>query len=68
MYLSLLVPIMETLFLHILHRDALVPLASALEQEGFEPQLVKLTVQLEAGEDRMPLAPLHSLVKLKELC
>ena len=55
---------MEPLFLEVLLGDALVPLASAREQEGLEPKLANLIVQLQAGGDRTRLAPLHPPVEL----
>lgn len=59
-----LVPIMEPLFLEVVHRDALVPLAPAREQKDLESQLANLLVQLQAGGDRRRLSPLHPLVEL----
>jgi hypothetical protein len=59
-----LFPVMEPLFVEVVHRDASVPLASAREQEGLEPQLANLIVQLQARGDGGRLAPLHPLVKL----
>jgi len=55
---------MEPLLVEVLHRDASVALASAREEEGLEPQLANLIVQLQAGRDGSRLAPLHPLVKL----
>ena len=60
-----LVPVVEPLFVEVVHRDATVPLASAREQDGLESELENLHVQLQAGGDRRRLPPLHPLVKLE---
>lgn len=54
---------MEPLFLEIVHRDALVALAPAGEQEGLEPQVADLLVELQAGGDRRRLPLLHPPVE-----
>ena len=47
-----LVPVVEPLFVEVVHRDATVPLASAREQDGLESEIENLLVQLQAGGDR----------------
>ena len=59
-----LFPVMEPLFVEVVHRDASVPLASAREQEGLESQPADLVVELQAGRDGGRLAPFHPLVEL----